>query len=42
MTSLIILILVGGACLVVAALALWLTPSTRNYLKRVFNTDSGQ
>ncbi|WP_315072492.1 hypothetical protein [uncultured Microbacterium sp.] len=36
MTSLIILILVGGACLAVTAWALWRTPATRDYLRRIF------
>lgn len=42
MTALIILVLVGGACLAVATWGLWASPSTRNYLKRIFNTDHGR
>ncbi|MEN0022323.1 hypothetical protein [Microbacterium sp. LWO14-1.2] len=39
MTSLIILIVGGGACLVAAAWAVWRTPATRDYLKRLFGAD---
>ncbi len=42
MTSLIILILVGGAALAVVAVGLWRSPATRDYLKRLFGTGAGR
>lgn len=38
MTSVIILVLVGGASLAVAATAIWRTPSTRESLRRYFRS----
>ncbi|MDI9892374.1 hypothetical protein [Microbacterium sp. IEGM 1404] len=42
MTSLIILILVGGAALVVVAAGLWLAPTTRASIKRLFGAGGGR
>lgn len=41
MASLIILVLVGGASLAVAATALWRTPATRESLRRAFGRAEG-
>ena len=40
MTSLIILLLVGGGCLTTAAWAVWQNPASRQTLRRYFRANS--